>query len=468
MVGNVVHLQVHLAFSVYNVDASFGWCVCRNGGLEEQKAVLTSQLASCREQVRTLQSELALYQKLLEDSNSFKVGGASTEGAGSPTSGGTQLNLTADRVLELLGEVRRLREELDQSIRSNHALSERLRSKLQQHGSSGAASESHLHYSTHTSPPPPSKGKGSQTEPKKYKHASTNFSATTEHISTHSGTQTDGAKPRHRTSQGTSPHSSTRGEKATRKRSPPSSANKATGTATATLTLHTERSSYYHSGSSSPLSDTNPTASTSTQTAKAKVKPKSTSTMPYTATHVTSPSPRTTSTPRVHKTQRNNGHSSTINSHHTSRVFSDSLHQGERLSRTSRVSRGINTERSRSDDESLSAAAKGPTLDSASSSSFHSFSSSLSRSREEDPLHARPSPATASGGGGGGGGVDRRDVGTSFRPPLVPLLLAQGSGDFSALELKLKQALDSPGLQVRGHRPPTVYVITCMYICMLG
>ena len=64
----------------------------------------------------TLQAELQLYQKLVRDS-------AATQGSqGGPGSSG--------RLLQLLEEVRRLREKLHQGVRNSDALSERLRSKL--------------------------------------------------------------------------------------------------------------------------------------------------------------------------------------------------------------------------------------------------------------------------------------------------------------------------------------------------
>ena len=100
-------------------------CVSRNTGLEKQRNLLHSQLSSCQEQVATLRAEVQLYQKLLQDSQ-----------GGRPGSGGT-----SGRLMQLLEEVRRLREQLNQGVRNSNALAEQLHSKLDEvHGEGSAVS----------------------------------------------------------------------------------------------------------------------------------------------------------------------------------------------------------------------------------------------------------------------------------------------------------------------------------------
>ena len=97
-----------------------------------------SQLSSCQEQVATLQAELQLYQKLLQDSTKSPGGLGGSAGTG----------VTSERVVQLLEEVRRLREQLNQGVRNSSALAEQLRSKLGTQGSplqSASSTGSHEH-----------------------------------------------------------------------------------------------------------------------------------------------------------------------------------------------------------------------------------------------------------------------------------------------------------------------------------
>ena len=82
-----------------------------------RNAALSSKLANYQEQVAMLNKELELYQKLLHES--YQVSGSSGQG-------GEGLGNTTEKVLQLLEDIRRLRRQLDQSIRRNSALSETL------------------------------------------------------------------------------------------------------------------------------------------------------------------------------------------------------------------------------------------------------------------------------------------------------------------------------------------------------
>ena len=86
--------------------------------------------------MRTLQSELAIYQQLLEDVR--KTSAANTGTQASPVGGeggASKGGVLEERVLRLLQEVSSLREQLDTSIRSNNSLAEQLREKLGHHTS---------------------------------------------------------------------------------------------------------------------------------------------------------------------------------------------------------------------------------------------------------------------------------------------------------------------------------------------
>ena len=141
----------------------------RNRSLEEQKTILNSQLASAQEQILMLKEELALYKKLLDEKHSDTT---------------TTTSVDLKQVLQLLEEIRRLREQLDQSIRNNQALSEQLQSRLEQ-----TQSETTLHFSTTQASP--GYGRSTQTTPPK---------------ATSSTGHTQTTPPKRHTSRGTSPH----------------------------------------------------------------------------------------------------------------------------------------------------------------------------------------------------------------------------------------------------------------------
>ena len=124
-------------------------CLCRHYVMGDHKSVLADQLASCQEQVRTLQSELAIYQQLLEEvrtsSASTTVAGAqaSPSGEGARRKGG----VADERVLRLLREVGGLREQLDTCIRNNNTMAEELKGRLD-HTSGGGASKQRSTYTS--------------------------------------------------------------------------------------------------------------------------------------------------------------------------------------------------------------------------------------------------------------------------------------------------------------------------------
>lgn len=109
--------------------------------MQNQNDVLTNELATFQKQVQVMKRELDLYHSLLD--NAVKTG------AGVQTTGKPGLNLTGKKVLELLEEIRALREQLEGSIRTNQAMRERLRTSLEQ----TASSMSYQH-----SPPTASRG----------------------------------------------------------------------------------------------------------------------------------------------------------------------------------------------------------------------------------------------------------------------------------------------------------------------
>ena len=88
-----------------------------------------------------LNKELELYQKLLHESYQEGV---------SPSRGGEGLALTTEKVLQLLEDIRRLRRQLDQSIRKNSVLSDTLNVHLSGGGLSLPKRVSDTHTHTHT------------------------------------------------------------------------------------------------------------------------------------------------------------------------------------------------------------------------------------------------------------------------------------------------------------------------------
>ena len=386
--------------SIFSLQAL--WISHRNIGLEEHRTVLTSQLASCQEQIATLQSELSLYQKLLEEST--KTEGTST-GAKASSSAGTRphLSLSAEQILQLLEEVRSLRDQLHQSIRSNSALADQLRSRMEQ-STTNTASEVHIHHGA-TPFTFPTRTTPSQTAP----HTRLSGKST----GVHTPMSDKATSPLHPTP-------------------PPSTEHSSSYRTQRTSTHHHYH--HHHSGTDTPplgTSDIKLTSSATSSSHSATTStPRARNTVTLSATNVTFTSPRDTSVPHFTGTRFSGVPSG------RGRRFDDSL-QSNRVTRVKHISRGVNTsipQRSRSD-EFLTA--NGPSLDS-STSSFHSYSSTsrLHGAADSSIPRARQRPTSA------------ETHGTSFRPPPVSLSAFHGTGEFDALELKLKQALDSPTLQV--------------------
>ena len=99
----------------------------------DEKTVLAEQLKCCRDQVQTLQAELAIYRSLLEEARKGTSGsreaGAQT-GPGAEGGGAQGAGVLDERTLRVLEEVARLREQLDGSIQNNNTLAEELRARL--------------------------------------------------------------------------------------------------------------------------------------------------------------------------------------------------------------------------------------------------------------------------------------------------------------------------------------------------
>lgn len=116
--------------------------------------MLADQLKSSREQVLTLQAELAIYQKLLEEAKKKKKQKSAGGEAGALT-GAAEGGLLDERTMRVLEEVARLREQLDSSIQNNNTLAEELRARLDQSYSEGNISQeggvSHVDKATGTS-----------------------------------------------------------------------------------------------------------------------------------------------------------------------------------------------------------------------------------------------------------------------------------------------------------------------------
>ena len=446
-------------------------------GLGEERDLLSDQLAGCQDQIRTLQEELILYQNLLQDSVREQSGtaasaantqaGGDLPGATGASPGKPGLSLTAEKVLQLLEEVRKLREQLDGSIRSNNLLAEQLRSRLaEQEASHATTSTSETHISISRASPG-TKTKESQTTPRSPR--------------THArGREGQSGPARRAADKGTSPSYVHVTEKSTGTQVPTS--EKGAGTPHVPPTEHTKSSSstfrsertsthYHHHDTARPqaphggsplggslsytdvhLSDSS-TSSFSHPPSTSRPKPGetvSTSTTTFT-------SPKDTSTPHTRSgTARNTSSrdhftsaaSSAQKGSSQSRPFSDGIH-GDRVTRVTYHSRGLNTDtpkRSRSD-EFLT---KGPTLDSSSASSFYSRTTTTRLHDSEPPTgdlgassssHTWRRPAST-GSHGATAGVPP----TSHASPLSSLL--HGAGGFESLETRLQQALDSSTLPV--------------------
>lgn len=401
----------------------------RNLGLEEERTVLTSHLDSCQEQIRTLQDELNLYQKLLEDAARGQSGKSAQAGEGAG------LSLTAEKILQLLEEIRQLREQLDQSIRTNSVLAAQLRSRLDEtiHRES-TSTNTHVHF-TRSSP-------GAKTRSSQTRQSTADRGTSPAHV--------------HMTEKFTSIHIPTT-ERGTSTLHMPSSAERARATSTTTRTERT--STHYHHDSTdrgaSPLhSQSFPDANLSSSSSSSfthrssTFKPKPGEAASLSATNITFSSPKDASTPYVGgggtstSTSRDQFSSSRVSDTTTQRrQFSDGPHS-DRATHVKRVTRSMNTDLPRHGHPS-EFTPKGPSLDS-STSSFHSYSSTT-RSRGVPP----PGDSTSPGhwrrpGGSGSLGA------TASVPHPSPSLSSflHGAGDFEALETRLKQALDSPSLQV--------------------
>ena len=321
-------------------------------------------------------------------------------GAKASSSAGTgpQLSLSAEQILQLLEEVRSLRDQLHQSIRSNGALADQLRSRVEQ-GTTRTTSEVHIHHVPGATPFTSStRTRSSQTAP----HTRLSEKST----GIHTSMSDKATSPLHPT--------------------PPRTEHSTSYRTQRTSTHHHYH--HHHSGANTPpvdikLTSSAPSSSHSTTTSS----PRAGNTVTVSATNVTFTSPRDTSIPHF------NGSRFTSS---RGRQFDDSL-QSDRVTRVKHISRGVNTsvpQRSRSD-EFLTA--NGPSLDS-STSSFYSHSSTTRLHGTADSSIPRTRQRPTSTG----------THGTSFRPPPVSLSAFHGTGDFDALELKIKQALDSPTLQV--------------------
>ena len=443
-------------------------------GLEEERDLLSDQLAGCQDQIRTLQEELILYQNLLQDSVKEQSGtaAAGTQAGGGDLPGASPgkpgLSLTAEKVLQLLEEVRKLREQLDSSIRSNNLLAEQLRSRLaEQEASHGTTSTSETHISISRASPA-SKTKGSQTTPRSPRTYAR-------------GREGQSGSARRAADKGTSPSYIHVSEKSTGTQVPTS--EKGTGTHHVPPTEHTKSSTfrserasthYHHRDAARPpaphggsplggsLSYTDVHLSDSSTSSfshpPSTSKPKAGETVSTSATTFTTFTlPKDTSTP--HTRGGASARSTSSREHFTSaasdaqkgsqsRLFSDGIH-GDRVTRVTYHSRGVNTDvpkRSRFD-EFLT---KGPTLDSSSASSFYSRTTTTGLHEGEPSTgdlgassssHAWRRPAST-GSHGATPGVPP----TSHATPLSSLL--HGAGGFESLETRLQQALDSSTLPV--------------------
>lgn len=97
--------------------------------LGDQKDVLTEQVSSYQDQIRGLQSELAIYIKEIEGLKRSRDTGAQAESE-------------RGRLFELLEEVAALRDQLNSSVRSYNTLAQQLRSRL-----GHTSFSSHTHFS---------------------------------------------------------------------------------------------------------------------------------------------------------------------------------------------------------------------------------------------------------------------------------------------------------------------------------
>ncbi len=329
-----------------------------------------------------------LYQKLLDEKQ------------------GSTSSVDLKQVLQLLEEIRRLREQLDQSIRSNQALSEHLQSRLEQ-----THSESTLHFTS-----TPGYGRGTQTTPPSARH-------TTE-------SQTTPSKVTKKySSRGTSPHVKV-GSRSTSTRVPVSTRSTMTkgqrSPGRTTISLHYDSESQ-NSFTETKLSDTStsslsqphisthhgrPTAHVSTSTTKLSDASTSSLSQP---TH----SPSTTHHGRP------TAHVSTSTTTFTSPQDSSTPHtrHEEPLTRTSTT---YNT-----------------SFDPSTTTTDGNRSSTTSRL-----THSKTTTTSRRGADLPGGGATGESPRQQRRPDGRTTFSWAGTGDFASLETRLQEALNSPSLPV--------------------
>ncbi len=394
--------------------------------------------------------------------------GTGTQGDGGARPG---LGLTAEKVLELLEEVRILRERLEQSIRSNNTLAQQLRDRLNESSSGTTTSETHIHYSQSSPPQPSTRTRSSQTSRHQPEAAKSHPPPPPTFSSTEKGTTTSRV---HLSEKSTSTthlprsHPST-SEKATatpRHHVPPttSSQSKTSNTYRSDMTSSSARYAHHQkSRTSAPHSpiptlsftelDSSSTSTTRPQPSSTKVSHSGPSYHRTTTTFSAAFAPSASSTPYVHvastatggASPRSSGARAGVGTHHH-RELTSGLHS-DHLTRVTQHSCGVNTDvsqpqRSRSEEFPMP---RGPGLDNSSSSSFYSHSSSTrlhdsSATAPGDPGRAWRRPASA------GSSSSHR---AAPQPPPHLASILYGSGDFDTLETRLQQALDSSALQVR-------------------
>ena len=328
-----------------------------------------------------LKEELALYQKLLDGSKP----------------GGAKLSVDSEKMLELLEEIRKLREQLDQSIRNNSALSEQLQSRLEQ-----TRSETSLHYTSHTTPG----------------HTQATPTKTTPSPGRPRSTQT--TPPKRHTSRGTSPHvrmttrSTSTHVPMTDRGVGVRGGRSSTGHTTVTLHYDSE-SSGPHSFSETKLSDTSMGSvsqpNLSTHSHRSPPSQRRTTAHVSTSTTTVTP-PKDSSTPHTRQTDP----LSQSSTHHTS--FKSRTHTG------------TNTE------------GNPPPTDGGEHTSITSRYT-----------HTKTTTTSRRGTGGGadsagGSPILRRRPTSGGDGGRTKTFSWSGTGDFDSLETRLQQALNSPSLPV--------------------
>ena len=357
-----------------------------------------------------LKEELTLYQKLVED----RTGGTGADKTGN---GRPDISLSVEKVLQLLEEIRKLREQLDQSIHSNNALAEQLQSRLDQ---SQSNSETTLHYSSHATPLS-GRATSTQTSPSK----------------------DDSSR---RFTRGTSPTRVRLSTKSTNTRVP--SSDKSTGTKgqsakgqTTTRTDHTTLYVHHDSDTTTPpsfsetkLSDTSTSSLSQQHSPSTRHRPTANVSTSTSFTH-----PKDTSTPHF-----NSRHTST-HSRFTGSSTNRTGGQDHSFTDSAYTERGVNTEEPSPPSQRRGRSGEQQPQSSTSSRYTHVKTTTTTR-RTQDQLgsgsdesgaspRGRRRPTSADRGASSGGGHT-----TSFT--------LSGMGDFDSLETRLQQALNSPSLLV--------------------